>query len=242
MEYVKLSSGTLINGDSQETLKAIKANSVDLVITDPPYLINYKTGHRKDKEHDFCSEIHNDGLEDLPVIENVIKELYRIMKDNTSIYLFTSAKTIDIFKPLIEKYFTFKNIIIWVKNNWTAGDLKAQYAQQYEMIIYAVKGRPVINGKRITDVWYCDRVSGNNQIHQNQKPVELLKQMILKSSNIGAIVLDSFSGSFSLADAYIATDRKFICGEINKEYYNNAINKYKNMDNKNNLIFLNNAC
>ena len=241
MEYVKLSKGTLINGDSQETLKALKDKSVDLIITDPPYLINYKTNHRADKSHDFCSEIHNDGLADLPIIENVISELHRVLKDDKGIYLFTSSKTIDIFKPLVEKYFTFKNIIIWVKNNWSAGDLKGQYAQQYEMIIYANKGRHILNGGRDTDVWYFDRVAGKEQIHQNQKPVELLKNMILKSSNIGDVILDAFSGSFSLADACLETDRRFICGEINKTYYDNAVNRLKIMNSKG-LNFLNIAC
>ena len=119
---------TLKNIDCIELLKSLDDKSIDLVVTDPPYLIDYKTNHRIDKDHKFCSTIQNDNNPDL--ISNVIKELYRVMKDNTAGYMFCSFDKVDFFKLEIEKYFKIKNIIIWVKNNWTAGDLKAQFGKQ----------------------------------------------------------------------------------------------------------------
>ena len=62
----------LRQGDCLELMKDIQNESIDLVVTDPPYLIKYKTSHRKDKKHDFCSEILNDDNYDL--ISNYIKE------------------------------------------------------------------------------------------------------------------------------------------------------------------------
>lgn len=147
-------------------------------------------------------------------------ECYRVLKNNSSIYVFCSAKTQDIFKELIELAgFTIKNYVIWVKNNHTAGDLKAQYGQKYEVIIYANKGRKEIEGKRLTDVWEFNRVVGAKQLHQNQKPVDLIKQCILKSSQPGDLILDGFMGSATTAIACLETQRNFIGFELDSYYY-----------------------
>lgn len=206
----------IYNMDCLELLKTIPNNSIDLVVTDPPYLINYKTNHIKG-EHRFKETILNDNNEDL--ISTYIKELFRVLKDNTAIYIFCSSSKIDFFKQEIEKYFTLKNIIIWVKNNWTAGDLKAAYGRQYEMILYANKGRKEINGKRLTDIWYFDRISSDGQLHQNQKPLDLIKQCIEKSSKEGNIVFDGFMGSGTTAVAAKMLKRNYLGAELDKGYF-----------------------
>ena len=216
MIYPKDYINKICCGDCLELLKNIPDESVDLVLTDPPYMIGYKTGYRKNKKHDFCSEIKNDNNPEL--ISNVIKELHRTLKDNSAGYMFCSSDKIDFFKKEIEKYFKIKNIIIWVKNNWTAGDLSAQFGKQYEMIILFNKGRKKFNGKRITDVWYFNRISGKKQFHQNEKPLDLIKQAIEKHSIEKDIVLDPFSGSGTTAVAAKELERDFICMEISKKY------------------------
>lgn len=159
----------------------LKNNSIDLIVTDPPYLMDYKTNYRKDKRHDFCKPIIGDNDEGL--IKSFIKESYRVLKDDSAMYVFCNSNRIDFFKKEIETVgFKIKNIIVWVKNNWTAGDLKASFGKQYEFIILANKGRAFFNGKRLSDVWEFDRVVGKNQLHQNQKPIELIERMILKHS------------------------------------------------------------
>ena len=87
-------------GDCLELMKEIPDNSIDLVVTDPPYLISYKTNYRKNKKHDFCTEIVGDNNPNL--IKDYIKECYRILKENTAMYIFCSSKTIDFFKQTIE--------------------------------------------------------------------------------------------------------------------------------------------
>jgi DNA modification methylase len=194
--------------------------SVDLIVTDPPYLTAYKTNYRKTPNR-FSEEIPNDRVRGGQQLLNAyFVECYRVLKDDSSMYVFCSAKTQDIFKQLIELAgFSIKNFIIWVKNNHTAGDLKAQYGQKYEVIIYAQKGRNAIQGKRLTDVWEFDRVSGSKQLHQNQKPIDLIKQCIEKSSQEGDIVLDGFMGSGTTAIACMDTSRNFIGFELDNYYY-----------------------
>lgn len=211
----------IYNMDCLEGMKLIPDKSIDLIVTDPPYLIKYKTNYRQNKEHDFCIEILNDDNEQL--IKDYIKDCYRILKDNTAGYIFCSSKTIDFFKQECESNgFKIKNIIVWVKNNWTAGDLKGQFGQQYEFILLLNKGRKQFNGKRITDVWEFDRVVGKAQLHQNQKPAALIEQCILKHSKENDIVFDGFLGSGTTAIACINTNRNYIGFELDKQYYDIA--------------------
>ena len=213
MENIKLYCDDCLN-----IMKQIENESIDLIVTDPPYLIKYKTNHRKNKDHDFCSEILNDDNEQL--IIDYIRECYRILKNNTAMYMFCNCDKVDFFKQELENAgFKIKNMIIWVKNNWTAGDLKAQFGKQYEIIFLVNKGRKCFNGKRITDVWMFDRISGKKQLHQNQKPVDLLKQCILKHSDENDIIFDGFMGSGSTGVACIETNRKFIGVELDKKYF-----------------------
>ena len=217
------------NCDCLELMKDIPDNSIDLVVTDPPYLVNYKTNHRKDKKHKFTNTIQNDDNKE--AVSNYIKECYRIMKDNTAMYLFCNSNKVDWFKQELEKYFKVKNIIVWVKNNWTAGDLKGAFGKQYEFIFLVNKGRKEINGKRITDVWNFDRVSGKKQLHQNEKPLELIKQCIEKHSDEGEIVFDGFAGVATTMLAAKELERNYIGCELDKEYYDLGL---KRLNNKNN--------
>ena len=223
MEDIKLYCDDCLN-----IMKQIENESIDLIVTDPPYLIKYKTNRRKNKDHDFCSEILNDDNEQL--IIDYIRECYRILKNNTAMYMFCNCDKVDFFKQELENAgFKIKNMIIWVKNNWTAGDLKAQFGKQYEIIFLVNKGRKCFNGKRITDVWMFDKISGKKQLHQNQKPVDLLKQCILKHSDENDIIFDGFMGSGSTGVACIETGRKFIGVELDKKYFEIAKERIENL-------------
>jgi site-specific DNA-methyltransferase (adenine-specific) len=155
------------------------------------------------------------------------------MKNNTAMYMFCNCDKVDFFKQELEKYFTIKNMIIWVKNNWTAGDLYAQFGKQYEIIFLVNKGRALFNGKRITDIWNFDRISGKKQLHQNEKPLELIKQCIEKHSKENDIVFDGMMGSGTTAVACINTNRQYIGFELDKNYYDIAQERIKEtLDNK----------
>lgn len=199
-------------------MENISNESIDLIVTDPPYLIRYKTNRRKNKTHDFCSEIKGDN--DYKLIHNYIKECYRILKNNKAMYMFCNCDHVDYFKQELEKSgFKIKNMIIWVKNNWTAGDLKAQFGKQYEILFLVNKGRCLFNGKRITDVWKFNKVVGSKQYHQNQKPLDLIKLCIEKHSSENDIIFDGFMGSGTTGVACKQLNRKFIGIELDKKYF-----------------------
>ena len=99
----------LYNGDCLEVMdKLIEEDiKVDCILTDPPYGMNFKSNHRKNK----YEKIENDNnLNFLPLLFN---KLYKILNDNSHIYCFCSWHNIDKFKIEFEKYFKLKNIIVW---------------------------------------------------------------------------------------------------------------------------------
>ena len=203
-----------------EGMKRIPDGSVDLIVTDPPYLINYKTGHRKDKAHRFNDVILNDDNEQL--ITDYVKECYRILKEDSAMYLFCSTHKIDFFKRELEKEFSIKNMIIWVKNNHTAGDLESAFGRKYEIVFLVNKGQRKFNGERLTDIWEFPKVSSDGQLHQNQKPIELIKRCIEKHSNVGDVIFDGFMGSGTTAAAALDTNRNYIGFELDEYYFNVA--------------------
>ena len=204
----------LLNGDCLELMKELPSGSVDLVLTDPPYGMDFQSHFRKE----MYSKIGNDKV--LDWLESYVDECFRILKDNTAVYFFCSWHNVDIFKQAIEKKFKIKNILIWEKNNTSMGDLKGSYAPKYEMIIFAHKGRKLLNGFRYADVIKANRTG--NKLHPTEKPVDLLELFIKNSSDENAIVFDGFMGSGSTGVACVNTNRDFIGIELDENYFNIA--------------------
>lgn len=192
--------------------KETPEGGVDIVITDPPYGMNYQSGWRTQNKYE---KIINDN--NLDFIDTYFSECYRLMKDNTAIYCFCSWHNIDVFKQAFEKYFKLKNILVWVKNNHGSGDLQAGYAPQYELILYGNKGRRTFEKRRTSDVLYFKR-TGNN-FHPTEKPTDLLQFLISNSSKKGDTVFDGFMGSGSTGVACVNTNRNFIGIELDPNYY-----------------------
>jgi DNA modification methylase len=137
------------------------------------------------------------------------------MKTNSHIYIFTSWKVIEKIKPIIEKHFEVKNCLIWNKNNWSMGDLKNNYAEKYEMIIFATKGNKNLQSElRPVNVIDCPRT--NNPEHPTQKPVNLLRELIKNSTKPKELILDYFAGSGSTLIASKEENRKWIGIELKR--------------------------
>ena len=204
----------LWHGDCLELMKDIPDGSVDLVLTDPPYGMAFQSNHRKEK----YNEIQND--KSLEWLERYISECCRVLKNNSAIYCFCSWQNVDVFKQAIAKKFKIKNILIWEKNNTSMGDLKGSYAPKYEMIIFAHKGRKLLNGFRYADIIKASRTGNKN--HPTEKPVDLLETFIKNSSDESSVVFDGFMGSGSTGVACVNTNRNFIGIELDDGYFNIA--------------------
>lgn len=201
----------LRNMDCMDLLSEVPDKSVDLIVTDPPYGMDFQSNHRKEKH----AKIENDA--DLNWLPKWVEAIRRVIKDDAHLYIFCSWHNIDVFKIEFEKYFSIKNILIWYKQGGGMGDLRGGYGGCHEMILFINNGKD-LNGKRDTDVINGAYRTGNDY-HPTQKPVNLMEYFIEKSSKEGDLVMDCFSGSGSTAIACHKTRRRFIGSELNKEFY-----------------------
>ena len=196
MKYPEDFINQVIQGDCFEVMKLIPDKSIDLVVTDPPYGMNFQSNHRF-KKYDKI-----EGDDKYPV--EILAELFRVAK--RAVYVFCRWDN-------LRELFPQKSVIAWVKNNWSMGDLLHEHGRQWEAIcFYPQENHEFI--KRIPDVIYANR-TGNN-FHQTEKPVELIAQII--AANVGETVLDPFLGSGTTAVAAKQLGRKFIGIEISEKY------------------------
>ena len=209
-------------GDCLELMKDIPDGSVDMILTDPPYGMSFQSGHRTIR-HEKIKGDHS-----LHWLDDFVDEIFRVSKYNTAHYMFCSFHHIDIFKQAIQKRFTVKNIITWVKNNTSMGDLKGDFAPKTEFIIFFHKGRRLINGKRDSNVFEYKKT--RNELHPTQKPVDMIEYMLSKFSNEYDVVLDPFMGSGSTGVACQNTNRNFIGFELDETYFNIAKERLQTYD------------
>lgn len=202
-------------GDCLEIIKTIPDNSIDLLLTDPPYGIDFQSNHRTSTPK--FDKLPNDKHEALGLLDKTLELIEPKLKPNSHIYVFVSWKVLGEFKEVVGSRFNIKNVLVWVKNNWSMGDMEGAYAQQYEMIIFAEKGRRHLNGDRDTNILQFDRVADLK--HPTQKPVSLLKFLIEKSSQESETVLDPFMGSGSTCLAAKKLNRKYIGIEVDEQWY-----------------------
>ena len=205
----------LFNDDCLKVLPTIPDNSIDLILTDPPYGMDYQSNRRKIK----YDKIKNDSNID-DWLNICLKQFSRILKDNSHCYIFCSFHYLTKFIDYAKEFFELKNILIWEKNNHVSGDLKGNYAPKYEFVLFLTNGRRLLNGKRDCNILKYNKT--NNKLHPTQKPLDLLEFIINKSSNKNETILDCFMGSGTTGLACKNLNRDFIGIEIDKQYFDIA--------------------
>lgn len=223
----------VIHGDCIEVMRGMEAESVNLVLTDPPYGIAFNSNMSKDKEYrgnlKSVDGILNDGKDNAPFLSEVIDELARVMKPNSHIYWFTRWDKIAEQMPLLERYFNVKNAIVWDKGSGSMGDLLGSYAGNYETILFAQKGRrelSEVDGKRRhPDILQFSKIPARRLRHSHEKPEELIEFLMRKSSDVGEVVLDPFAGSGTTAAVAKRLGREFITIESDVDFYNIAVDR-----------------
>jgi len=200
----------LVIGDCLKEIPNLKNESVDCVIIDPPYGINYQSNFKKEK----YDKIQNDNKEGFEILDKSLKLVEGKMKKNSHIYIFTSWKILDKVKPIAEKHFEVKNCLVWNKNDWSMGDLSGNYAEKYELILFCTKGKRILSSELSRPVNVIDCARTGNTEHPTQKPVELLSKLIRYSTKKGELVLDYFAGSCSTLKASKQEGRRWFGIEI----------------------------
>jgi DNA modification methylase len=188
---------TLYLGDCRDILPML--GKVDAVVTDPPYGMEFRSNHRKEKH----AAIANDNAE-WPLQFAVGIEAAH------SRYVFARWDDLQrVAKP--------RSCITWVKNNWSMGDLEHEHARQTEVAFFYPGSEHFFPTGRPTDVIEAPRTG--NTFHPTEKPVQLMWAVIRWTSGT---VLDPFMGSGSTGVACARLGRKFIGIEIDPGYFDIA--------------------
>lgn len=204
------------HGDARMLIEEVSDCSVHLLLTDPPYGMEYKTNRRWASEPP--DRIAGDGEDQAFVLlSEVIQKAIHKLKDDAHVLVFCSWRgEPEVRKVLEDAGLVVKGSLIWVKEEHSAGDVKGAFAPRHERIVHAVKGSPEVCPRR-PDVFQIPRAK--RELHPMEKPVELLKQLIKCTTAEGDLVLDPFGGVASTCVAALETGRSFVAFELDRGYY-----------------------
>lgn len=214
--------------DTIEGLKSLGDNSVDLIVTDPPYGIAdeiKKTIHRGklqstkeawgkwDSFHPFDYDTF---------IRQVLSECYRVLKPGGSIYMFLAVEQVGHFvRKAVQRGFKYRKLLAIVKKTPQPSIYKNSWRGAFELCMYLTKGTTktfnFISQSDLVNVYTQDTRRRESK-HPTEKPLELIRRMIKVSSKPGDLVLDPFMGSGTTAVACKQLGRQFLGFERDLEY------------------------
>lgn len=213
-----LKTNEIYNIDCMEGLKLIDDNSIDLVIIDPPYLLNINNVKNLSNMNRYANDLLNlkDGF-DLKVLDLLIQKMKKI-----NIYIYCSKRQV---KDLLN-YFSNKNcnheILTWHKQN-PSPLINNNYLPDTEYILFfrekGVKLYGNYHTKRKYYISLTNKVDKQKYKHPTIKPLELIEYHIENSSKEGDLILDCFAGSGTTLVGAINKNRRYIGFEIDKNYY-----------------------
>lgn len=206
----------IYNEDCMIGLKEMVDSSVDTILTDIPYNV-------VNRESNGLRKLDKDKADVMTVnLDDLLGEMYRVSKGQ--IIIFCGKEQ---FSEIFE-YFTGKKgttrMLVWEKTNPSPMNGQHIYLSGVEVAVwFKPRGRKVFNPHCKNTVF--KHSNGSRKIHPTQKNVKLFEELILDNTNEGETVLDPFMGSGTTAIACTNTNRNYIGFELDKEYYEKAIER-----------------
>jgi site-specific DNA-methyltransferase (adenine-specific) len=201
--------------DAVEWLRTLERESVDALITDPPYEslekhravgTTTRLKHSKSSSNDWFQIFPNSRFEEL------FSETYRVLKHNAHFYLYCDQETMFVAKPIAESVgFKFWKPIVWDKMKIGMG---YHYRARYEFILFFEKGKRKLNNLGVADIIQEPRI---HRGYPTEKPVPVSEVLIQQSTSAGEVVVDPFMGSGSCGVAALNNGRSFLGNDLSAE-------------------------
>ena len=248
LKYYEKDNIQLFLGDCVKILEKATPESVDMIFADPPYFLSsngitcsggkmVSVNKGKWDKTLSISEKHEFN-------RNWIKECYRVLKDNGTIWISGTLHNIySIGMALEEEGFKIINNITWQKTNPPPNLACKTFTHSTETILWARKDLPKVkykfnyglmkelnDNKQMKDVWTTSLTKPSEKKqgkHPTQKPLELLERIILASTNEDDLILDPFCGSSTTGIAANKLNRRYIGIDNSKEYLDLSIRRYE---------------
>ena len=221
----------IYNDDCYEAIKKLPDKSVDLIVTDPPYQIESLKGGGMLKEKRLVGLMDSLGDKNLDVglDKKILEELIRIMK-KVNIYIWCNKKMIPmLFDYFVKEKGLLFDILVWNKTN-AVPLCGSKYLTDSEYCLYFHETMKLNTTYQTAKTVYFLPINLEDKkkySHPTIKPLEIIKNLIINSSNENDIVFDPFMGSGTTAVAAKELNRKFLGFEIDKQYYEIACDRLK---------------
>jgi site-specific DNA-methyltransferase (adenine-specific) len=223
--------------DAIEGMKKMDAESVDLVVTDPPFNIASKSkltirgGKLVSTMEAFGAWDHFHPFDYDILIMQVISQCYRMLKKGGSMYMFTARENSGFFiRHAVARGFTYRNQLALVKTPQLPSFSKTNWRSGYELCMYLTKGPAktfnFLSQRELVNV-HTYWIGQKKTKHPTEKPLEFTKRLVQVSSNAGDLVLDPFMGSGTTAAACVETGRDYIGFERDQGYVRMARQRLK---------------
>lgn len=222
----------LVCEDAMSAMAKMPSESVDLLLTDPPYRTT-PYGNNGTSGGMFKDKLTKNGKifkhNDID-ISVWLPEAYRVLNSGSHCYIMTNHINLKHFLDVAESVgLHFIKCLIWDKVSKIMG---RAYMSQYEYILFMRKGAfKQVRDCGMSDILTCpitkEKDKNGDNIHDTEKPIDLMKILIQQSTEQGDIVFDPFAGSFPVACAAAVLKRRFVTTEIEQEKVDSALKRYE---------------
>ena len=246
----------VILGDALKVLRKLPEGFVDMIFMDPPYFLQLPNKKLKRWTVKTEVDAVNDDWDKFGsfeeydnFIKNILTELKRVMKPNATIWVIATYHSIfRIGKIMQDLGFWILNDVHWVKTNPMPNWLGVRFTNATETLIWAVKDKKAKKytfnkdlakefgiGKVGANVWVLPICSGKERLkdengkrlHSTQKPIELLKRVILTSTKKGDLILDPVAGTGTTGYVAKTLKRDFVMIEVNESYIKGIVERFR---------------
>jgi len=216
----------LINKDCREALRDLPDACIDVVLTDPPYGIDAQdfgeqsgTGHAYEDSREYFDSL----------MEEVVPELFRVMKSDSHLYLFCDPRRYAKLETLCREagFLVWHVPLIWAKSNGMLPQPDFGPRRTYEMILFARKGQRKVLAVKPDVLSYSNE---KDLSHGAQKPVDLFSDLLSRSANPGDTVLDTFAGSGTILPAATACSCRAVCIERDSGSFALCVERVNTLD------------
>lgn len=217
--YYKDDNVELWHGRAEDVLPGLATESFSLVLTDPPYGVNWKSGMRTSA---WTVAGDKSSSEDRDVVEKILLECVRLCGQNRHLYVFGP----EVLRSELDAKVSAPAQLIWSKNI-SMGDLASPWGKGHEELhFYTNLHRHA--GKRGKEtgpvrlrkgtVLQFGRKTGRSLRHPTEKPLSLIAELLESSSRVGELVLDPFAGVGSTGVAAVLAGRRAVLVELEENY------------------------
>jgi len=224
----------LVCGDALDpkiVAKAIGKNKINSFTSDVPYGVDYTASKKDFSKVKVDKDILNDGLvsesQYAKFVEDLIAPVIPYLTRKNSFYIFNSDKQIFALREGMEKAGVhFSQLLIWIKSQPVIG--RKDYLPMHELIAFGWFGVHDFKKAKDKSVLFCPKPS-KNALHPTQKPVSLMRRLILNSTSIGDVIYEPCAGSGTTGIACEQTKRKCVMIELDPEYCQTIIERFSKL-------------